>query len=572
MGKTIKYLKKIFQILIIAQLSILFSGSTLKAQLFQDKPRFTRQDTLRGMLNKNRSWWDVVHYDLKIKPDIQKFSISGSNKIAFRITEEAGGLMQIDLQEPMQIDRILLDQLEVPFYRDGNVWYVKISMRKRKQLNIESIHSLEIFFNGIPKPALQPPWDGGIVWRRDKKNNPWIGTACQGLGASSWWPCKDHQSDKPDSATMHVTIPDTLMNVSNGRLRNTITNNDQTKTWIWHVSQPISAYSLTMNIGKYAHWQDTLNGKQGMLTLDYYILEDDLEKAKLQFKQTKPMLHAFEYWFGAYPFYEDGYKLVHTSYLGMEHQSAIAYGNDFKNGYKGEDLSETGQGLKWDFILIHESAHEWFGNHITCKDAADMWIHEGFTNYAECLYMHELFGKKSADEYIVGLRKRIQNDKPVIGPYNVNKEGSADMYYKASNMLHTIRQIIDNDSIFRNILNELNDRYQYQTVTSQEIEKQISKLSKINFQKIFDQYLRSTKIPVFEYQFLENNSDKQIAYRWSNVVEGFDMKIKLPIAETNFQWIQPKNDWQLIRIDIDSTEDFEKKLDPNFYVEYKKVM
>ena len=322
-----------------------------------------------------------------------------------------------------------------------------------------------------------------------------------------------------------------------------------------------------MNIGKYAHWQDTLHGKNGILSLDYYVLEDDLEKAKFQFKQTKPMLHAFEYWFGAYPFYEDGYKLVHSSYLGMEHQSAIAYGNDFKNGYKGEDLSETGQGLKWDFILVHESGHEWFGNNITSKDVADMWIHEGFTNYAECLYMYEIFDKPSADEYIIGLRKRVQNDKPVIGPYNVNKEGSADMYYKASNMLHTIRQIINNDAVFRNILITLNNQYRHKTISSREIETRISTLAGINLEKTFDQYLRSTKIPVLEYKFEEG----RLLYRWSNCVERFDMKIKLPVSKEAYQYVQPSIDWQSISIDKKDTKDLEGNFDSNFYVEYKKV-
>jgi aminopeptidase N len=324
-----------------------------------------------------------------------------------------------------------------------------------------------------------------------------------------------------------------------------------------------------MNIGKYAHWQDTLMGKGGLLTLDFYVLEDDVEKAKQQFKQTKPMLHAFEYWLGAYPFYEDGYKLVHTSYLGMEHQSAIAYGNDFKNGYKGEDLSETGQGLKWDFIVVHESGHEWFGNNITSTDVADMWIHEGFTNYAECLYMNNIFDKQSANEYIIGLRKRVQNDKPVIGPYHVNKEGSADMYYKASNMLHTIRQIIDNDTIFRNILIKLNQQYRYSTVTTQMIEKDFSVLSGKNLQKIFNQYLRTTQIPILEYKLEENSSGKELLYRWTNCIDGFDMMIKLPVGRNTYQWVQPDISWKSIRADTMNKEDLEQSLDSNFYVEYK---
>jgi aminopeptidase N len=358
----------------------------------------------------------------------------------------------------------------------------------------------------VPKPALHPPWDGGVVWQKDGNGNPWIGVACQGLGASSWWPCKDHQSDKPDSASIEVRVPDSLMNISNGRLISLTKHADQTSSWKWNVSNPINSYNLTMNVGKYAHWSDTMMGEKGILTIDYYVLENEVEKAKKQFAQTKPMLKAFEYWFGPYPFYEDGYKIIQTSYLGMEHQSAIAYGNNFVNGYKGEDLSKTGQGLKWDFILVHESGHEWYGNNITSKDLADMWIHEGFTNYAECLYMNEVFGKSEANEYIIGLRDNVLNDKPIIGPYNVNTEGSADMYYKASNMLHTIRHVIDNDSIFRNLLRKMNQQYKFGSITTQEIESFIIQETGKNLKKIFDQYLRTTQIPTLEY-FLERSEE-----------------------------------------------------------------
>jgi len=555
------------QVILYIHILTLASFFKANAQLLTNKEKHTRKDTLRGMLNKHRIWWDVNHYDLKIHPDINKFSIRGSNKISFTVVDKPSGMMQIDLQEPLKMYQVLFDNKPVSYKNDGNVWYLKIP----KYLKKDERHEVMTSFQGIPKPALHPPWDGGIIWQKDKLGNPWIGTACQGLGASSWWPCKDHQSDKPDSATIHITVPDSLMNVSNGRLRSVTTNADKTKTWTWHVSNPINSYNLTMNIGKYAQWQDTFHGVKGVLTLDYFVLANNLDKAKKQFEQTRPMLCAFEYWFGAYPFYEDGYKIVQTPYLGMEHQSAIAYGNEFKNGYQGKDLSKTGQGLKWDFILVHESGHEWFGNNITTKDVADMWVHEGFTNYSECLYMNSVFDKPSANEYIIGLRGNVQNDKPVIGPYHVNKEGSGDMYYKASNMLHNIRQLTDNDSIFRAMLMAMNKQYQHSTVTTQIIEGFMSEFLGIPLQKIFDQYLRTTQIPVLEYKLENDGSSQKLAYRWSDCVDEFNMKIKIPVQKDTSSWVQPGREWQSIVVNLPDSVAIDQLWDPNFYVEYKQV-
>ena len=546
------------------------------AQLMKEKINFTYQDTLRGMLNADRSWWDVIHYALKVQPDFRKFTISGSNTITFKIIGNVGERMQIDLQSPMQIDEVYLDNNKVTFFNEGNVWYVRLTKNdlqnisgKRSTKMMHNLHQLTINFHGVPKPALHPPWDGGVVWQKDGNGNPWIGVACQGLGASSWWPCKDHQSDKPDSASIEVRVPDSLMNISNGRLTSLTKHADQTSSWKWNVSNPINSYNLTMNVGKYAHWSDTMMGEKGILTIDYYVLENEVEKAKKQFAQTKPMLKAFEYWFGPYPFYEDGYKIIQTSYLGMEHQSAIAYGNNFVNGYKGEDLSKTGQGLKWDFILVHESGHEWYGNNINSKDLADMWIHEGFTNYAECLYMNEVFGKSEANEYIIGLRDNVLNDKPIIGPYNVNTEGSADMYYKASNMLHTIRHVIYNDSIFRNLLRKMNQQYKFGSVTTQEIESFIIQETGKNLKKIFDQYLRTTQIPTLEY-FLEQTTEKhRLFYRWSNVIDGFNMPVRLPISLKGYEWVIPDRSWKSIAVIDISNETLGNLLDNNFYIEYK---
>jgi aminopeptidase N len=555
----------------------IFYNVTIKTygQLLKEKYMFTQEDSLRGTVNENRKWWDVVHYALEVQPDFSNFSLKGINTITFRVIDKVANRMQIDLQEPMIIDKIYLDNKLVSFNNDGNVWYILLGKhsiarnKPNKEATQNTIHKLEIHYHGVPKPALHPPWDGGVVWSKDKKGNPWIGTACQGLGASSWWPCKDHQSDKPDSVSIEVRISDTLMNISNGRLASVIRHKDRTNSWKWIVSKPINTYNLTMNIGKYAHWNDTLWGENGLLHLDYYVLEYEIEKAKKQFAQTKPMLRAFENWFGPYPFYKDGYKIVQTSYLGMEHQTAIAYGNNFQNGYNGRDLSKTGQGMKWDFILVHESGHEWFGNNITSKDVADMWIHEGFTNYSECLYMNDVFGQNDANEYIIGLRNNVMNDKPVIGPYGVNKEGSSDMYYKASNMLHTIRQIVDNDSIFRAMLRKMNQQFQYSTTTTQDIESFLIQETGKPLKKVFDQYLRSVKIPVLEYYFSANNGATDLYLRWQNTIEGFNMPLKIPVSKDEMKWVTPSAEWIKVAGISMSTDEFISQLDRNFYIEYK---
>jgi len=391
--------------------------------------------------------------------------------------------------------------------------------------------------------------------------------ACQGLGASVWYPCKDYQGDEPDNgAILRITVPDTLVAVGNGRLKNTIKRNGLS-TYIWEVVNPINNYNIVPYIGKYVHWEDTIQGLKGRLDLQYWALDYDEARARTQFLQSKTMLHCFEYWFGPYPFYEDSYKLVEAPHLGMEHQSAVAYGNHFKNGYLGRDLSGTGWGLKWDFIIVHESGHEWFANNITSKDIADMWIHEGFTNYSECLYTECLFGKEAGNEYVYGTRKNIQNDKPIIGKYGVNNEGSGDMYYKSGNMLQAIRHVINNDELFRSILTGLNKTFYHQTVTTAQVENYINKKSGINFSKVFDQYLRTIQIPQFHFYF--DKDQKHLVYRWEHCVPGFDM----PLVFTNDNKLQvltlhPTEKWQTLILKGDQADFFTGSyIDKNYYVQ-----
>ncbi len=503
---------------LLTVLGLLISGISF-AQLGEVKQVFTHQDTLRGSLNAERTWWDVIHYSIAVTPDFDTKSIKGKVDIRFKVLS-AGKRMQIDLQEPMVLTKAYLGDTKLNYTRDGNVYYLDIPTELKKG----KIEKLALAYEGFPKIAKRAPWDGGWIFQKDAQGRPWMTVACQGLGASVWYPCKDHQSDEPDSgAVMMITIPDSLVGVANGRLINKKSFSPGTTTWRWEVKNPINNYTLVPYIGKYVNFTDTLMGEKGKLDLSYWVLDYNLEKAKEQFKQAKTMLHAFEYWMGPYPFYEDSYKLVDAPHLGMEHQSAVAYGNKYQNGYLGRDLSGTGWGLKWDFIIVHESGHEWFANNVTSKDLADMWIHEGFTNYSETLFTEYVYGKQAGNEYNVGSRRSIKNDRPIIGPYGVNKEGSGDMYPKSGSMLQSIRHAMNNDEKFRELLRYLNKKFYHKTVTTEDIQAVVSQYFGSPVNKIFDQYLRTTQIPVLEYSV---NADKtKLYYRYSNCVDGFNLPL-----------------------------------------------
>src|SRR5690606_12072332 len=360
-----------------------------------------------------------------------------------------------------------------------------------------------------------------------------------GLGASVWWPNKDHMYDEVDSMLISVNVPKNLTNISNGRLRNIEKHSDNTVTSHWFVGNPINNYGVNVNIGDYEHFSEIYEGENGPLTMDYYVLRDNLVRAKNHFKDAPKMMKAFEHWFGPYPFYEDGFKLVEVPYLGMEHQSSVTYGNQYKKGYLGSDVSGSGWGLKFDFIIIHESGHEWFANNITYRDIADMWIHESFTAYSENLYLDYHFGKKAASDYVIGTRSNIQNDRPIIGIYDVNQKGSGDMYYKGANMLHTLRQLVEDDEKWRAILRGLNKEFYHQTVTTKQVEDFMGSSSGIDLAQFFDQYLRTVKIPMLEYQV----KGKQLRYRYTNIVDGFDMPLKINVNGT-VDWFYPNADWK----------------------------
>jgi len=541
---------------------------------FATAQRFTHADTLRGSNGPGRDWWDVKKYDLHVKFNLEDSSISGINVIQIKVLKK-GSIIQIDLQEPLVIDNcfittenplpvrysaapvVTLNQIK----KDGNAYFIKVHPAFTSPKS--GIYYLTVEYHGKPRIAKKAPWDGGLIMKKDSTQNPFVSIACQGLGASVWYPCKDIQGDEPDSAEMHITVPDSLVCVGNGRLRGKTNNDDGTATYDWAVVNPINNYDIIPYIGKYVHFGEVYKGEAGNLNMDYWVLNYNLEKAKEHFKDAPKMMKAFEYWFGPYPFYKDGYKLVDAPHLGMEHQSAIAYGNGYQNGYLGKDLSQSGWGLKWDFIIVHESGHEWFGNNITTKDIADMWVHESFTNYSETLFQEYYYGKEAATAYITGIRKIIRNDEPVIGAYGVNNEGSGDMYPKGANMIHTIRQVIGNDSLFREILRGLNKTFYHQTVTGKQVQQYINKKSRINFDKVFEQYLTTTQIPVLEYK----SDGYQLQYRYTNCIKGF--KLPLKINFKGIRWIKPTGKWQTLSLYPEGDNSF--SVDPNFYINTKKV-
>ena len=516
---------------------------------------FSKQDTLRGSITPERIWWDLLHYNLDFKVSPSSKSIEGSNLIRYEVLSQ-NQLMQIDLQPPMEITAVLENNKELNYKRDGNVYYIQL----KKNQQIGTINEIIIHFKGAPKISNNPPWDDGFTWEKDNNGTDFIATSCQGGGSSIWWPSKDHMYDEPDQGIeLSITAPKHLISVANGRLIQTKENSNKTNTSTWKVVHPINNYGVNINIGDYVHFTEKYKGKKGVLDCDYYVLSYNLEKAKKQFKEVSRTLEAFEHWFGPYPFYEDSYKLVEVPYLGMEHQSSVTYGNGYQNGYKGIDLSGTGWGLKFDFIIVHESGHEWFANNITNIDIADMWIHESFTAYSENLFLDYHFGTEASNAYVTGTRKKILNDKPIIGNYDVNNSGSSDMYYKGANMLHTLRQIIDNDEKWRSILVGLNKDFYHQTVTTKQIEDYIDKFFKIDLKPFFDQYLRTIKIPTLEYKLEHNN----VFYRWSNIVDGFSIPVNV-LINSNSEWIKPTSRWKKLSSDINITS---FSVDNNFYIE-----
>ena len=505
--------------------------------------KFTRKDSLQGGINFERKSFDVLRYDLNIKVDIDKKTITGYNQIFFTIAIKKAKRIQLDLYENMKVDSIVFDNKKLNYTREFNAVFIDFPY----YLIQKSDNSLKFYYSGSPQIAKRAPWDGGFVFDKDSNNKDFVAVACQGAGASLWFPCKDSQSDEPnDGATISIEAPTGLVAVSNGRLLGSTNKQNGFTRWDWQVKNPINAYDITVNIADYVHFGENYKG----LDLDYYVLRENEAKAKIQFAQVKPMMDCFQNKFGEYPFKSDSYKLVETPFLGMEHQSAVAYGNKYQNGYLSSDLSGTGIGLTFDYIIIHESGHEWFGNSITSKDIADMWIHEGFTMYSEAVFVECQAGKQKSLEYLQGLQKNVENDKPIIGPYGVNKEGSGDMYYKGALMLNTIRSVINDDDKWYRILYNYSNNFKFKIIDTQTVINYFNKESGLNLTSIFDQYLKYKNIPTLELKI----KSKKLLYKWTTDVANFDMPIDINVNGNNMR-INPKNGYQELDIKIKNFKD-----------------
>ena len=530
-------------------LSTLFIGF----QFIAAQETTTRKDTLQGGLRPERTCFDVLRYDLNIKVNLDEKTVAGYNDITFKVVTNTSKI-QLDLFENMQIDSIVFETKKLNYKREFNAVFIDFPTTLS---NGTDPKNLRFYYSGKPIIAKRAPWDGGFVFTKDSKGKPWIGVACQGTGASLWYPVKDSQSDEPDfGATIKVAVPNGLMDVSNGRFIGSEDLKNGYTRWDWEVKNPINTYSININIADYVHIHENHKG----LDLDYYVLRENEAKAKIHFEEVKPMMDCFQSKFGTYPFANDGYKLVETPYLGMEHQSAVAYGNKYVKGYLGNDLSGTGIGLLFDYIIIHESGHEWFGNSVTSKDIADMWIHEGFTTYTECVYVECQYGYEKGQQYVNGLKKGVDNDAAIIGQFGVNKEGSGDMYPKGALLLNTLRHIVNDDAKWWKLILDYANTFRHKIIDTETVISFFNKESGLNLTPVFNQYLRFASIPKFEYKVSKN----KLVYRWKASKEGFNMPIDI-LIKGNKTRIQPTTNWMISKYKINTINDIEV-LSNDFYI------
>ena len=538
-----------FRSLILGLICVCVSISGLKAgvPVSDSIHKFTHKDSLRGSLNPARSCYDVNYYHLNIIVDPGRQTVTGIVTIGFTVTKTTDSI-QVDLFSNYTVMGAMYDSNWMYVRRYGNCMFIHFT----DTLKAGKRYSVDIHYTGHPPIAKKPPWDGGFIWGKDSLERTWVGVACEGLGASSWWPCKDYLGDKPDSAKISIKVPEGYFCVSNGQLKSIEDCFDGYNKFNWVVTYPINTYNITLNIGKYERIHDTFQSLAGPLALDYFVLDYHKAQAISYFsKQVKPMLKCFEKYFGAYPFTRDGYGLVETSYWGMEHQGAIAYGNHFK-------LNENG----FDFIIVHESAHEWWGNSLSVNDQAEMWLHESFATYAESLYLECMNGKAAAQNYLNTQRNLIKNQFPLIGHFGVNEYERADndIYYKGVWMLHTIRSVIKNDSLWFNIIHSFQDKYKYGNITSADFIKLVSEKTGKNFDAFFDQYLKQDSLPFLSFKAEQNGSAIVLTYSWKNTVKGFNMPVDIDIKGTIFR-IYPNEKQQKIKI---TTRQFPKSSDGNY--------
>jgi len=540
-------------------LSTIALSFTLTCLLGQE-PAFNKGDTLRGTLSPIRSCYDVHHYDLWVSVDTSYQSIKGKNTISFSAVNDFQQ-MQVDLFENMVVATITFENQPVQFKREFNA----LLLQMPRMIAEGELASLEIEYFGKPRVAKNPPWDGGFIWTTSDNNQPWIAVSCQGIGASLWWPCKDHLSDEPDSMDIHCRVPIGLVCVSNGQDRGTTTDKFGVKTYNWHVSYPINNYNVSINIGDYVHLHDVYQDESGdTLSLDYYVIRGDEQKATEHFRQVKPMLACYEKFLGKYPFPSDGYALVQTPYLGMEHQGAIAYGNKFRTGYLGSDRS--GQKLNFDYIIVHETGHEWWGNSVTAADIADMWIHESFCTYSEAIYVECMYGYDTAMTYVNALKNTVQNKASIMGIYGVNNEGHYDMYVKGMLFLNTLRHVVNNDELWWETIRLLSDSaFKHNTTDYEKIVAHFEENTHLSLAPIFEQYVKYPELPVLEYSAKKNKHGTTLRMRWYSRAQPFNMPITLLLQGTKVR-IQVNSKWT--KVTLPSDYSFDQK---TAYFTLKKV-
>lgn len=510
-----------------------------------------------GLFNLNAKLleYDVLAYRIHLKVLPENKHILGSNTIEFAVVKP-GDAFGFKLSPLLSIDKIMMGDRNLNFVRDSHQVFVSLVAGLEKGAKSQ----LTIYYGGTPLVAKKAPWDGGFVWGEDSLGNPWVGLACEGIGAATWLPCKDTWDDEPEQVTLKLEVPNGLVGVSNGRLVQT-EKGYTTTTYTWETKNPINHYGITINVGAYVHFNDAfVSDYNDTLDLDYYVLSYNENMARTHFQQSKRMLQAFESYFGKYPFYEDGYKLVETPYWGMEHQSCVAYGNNYENNRFG-----------FDFIIIHESGHEWFANSITAKDKADMWIHESFTTYSEALYVEKIFGNPRAIQYLMVQKEKIKNDAPMIGVYGTNhKFNDNDIYYKGSWILHTLRSMIDNDTMWFNTLKDLNTHFYHQTVTTKQVEAFLSKRTRLNLGPFFEQYLRHKELPVLEYFILNKDGLNELHYRLKSKVSTLEMPIKVTLAKEFYDYVYAQTKWRVIDLPYEDASHF--KIDvQHFLVNLERV-
>jgi aminopeptidase N len=543
-------------------LGCLLSTSVVAQNEYYQDFDFTEADTLRGKLDKSRSAYDVHFYDLNIAIDIDRRYLNGYVEVAFEV-QEATDRIQLDLYRNMQLNKVVYDDQELPTTRQFDAFFVQFP----EPLAQGTTASIKVYYEGQPIAAKNAPWDGGFVWSEDESGKPWVGVACEGDGASLWWPCKDHLSDEPDSMMIRVAVPNELMCVANGDLTDEVAVGEQYTRYDWRVTYPINSYNVTVNIADYVHFDDTYKAEDGeTLRLDYYVLSENLEKAKEHFKQVPQVLACFEKFFGKYPFWDDGFALVETPYLGMEHQGAIAYGNKYMRGYLGGLIPRD---MDWDYIIVHETGHEYFGNAVSINDMAEMWIHESFTTYMETLFVECAYSYEDAVRYINSQRNFIDNKLPILGPLHVNFDdwGGSDHYYKGAWMLHTLRHAIGDDALWFDLLRSFYSRYAIGHAKTQDFINYVNLCTKKDYSAFFEQYLYHPTIPTLQYKLTSKGKKSILEYRWQADVEAFDLPV-LVGEKDNYIRIQPTTEWQKMK--LSEVDDFRvaKEL---FYIKVEEM-